>query len=53
MNRQEIDALVKTMNVDTATGPVDTRVQQITVRLTAVHRVPSKVRYMLQALPNQ
>ena len=33
MNRQEIDALVKTMNVDTATGPVDTRVQQITVRL--------------------
>ena len=35
MNRQEIDALVKTMNVDTATGPVDTRVQQITVRLLA------------------
>ena len=33
MNRQEIDALVKQMNVDTATGPVDERVQQITVRL--------------------
>ena len=33
MNRQQIDALVKTMNVDTATGPVDARVQQITVRL--------------------
>lgn len=33
MNRQEIDALVKKMNVDTATGPVDERVQQIVVRL--------------------
>lgn len=33
MNRQEIDQLVKQMNVDTATGPVDTRVQQIVVRL--------------------
>src|SRR5690606_13028557 len=33
--RQEIDALVKQMNVDTATGPVDERVQQITVRLLA------------------
>ncbi len=33
MNRQQIDALVKEMNVDTATGPVDTRVQQIVVRL--------------------
>lgn len=33
MNRQQIDALVKQMNVDTATGPVDTRVQQIVVRL--------------------
>lgn len=35
MNRQEIDALVKQMNVDTATGPVDARVQQIVVRLVA------------------
>ena len=33
MNRQQIDALVKEMNVDTATGPVDARVQQIVVRL--------------------
>ncbi len=33
MNRQQIDALVKEMNVDTATGPVDARVQQIIVRL--------------------
>lgn len=33
MNRQEIDALVKKMNVDTATGPVDARVQQVIVRL--------------------
>lgn len=33
MNRQEIDALVKQMNVDTATGPVDERVQQVIVRL--------------------
>lgn len=33
MNRQEIDALVKKMNVDTATGEVDARVQQIVVRL--------------------
>ena len=33
MNRQEIDALVKKMNVDTATGPVDARTQQIVVRL--------------------
>lgn len=33
MNRQQIDALVKQMNVDSATGPVDTRVQQVVVRL--------------------
>ncbi|OTG76622.1 catechol 1,2-dioxygenase [Acinetobacter sp. ANC 4169] len=33
MNRQEIDALVKEMNVDTATKPVDERVQQVVVRL--------------------
>lgn len=33
MNRQEIDALVKKMNVDTATGPVDARMQHIVVRL--------------------
>ena len=33
MNRQEINALVKQMNVDTATSPVDERVQQIVVRL--------------------
>lgn len=35
MNRQEIDALVKKMNVATATRPVDSRVQQIVVRLLA------------------
>ncbi|WP_174492521.1 catechol 1,2-dioxygenase [Acinetobacter sp. Marseille-Q1623] len=35
MNRQEIDQLVKKMNVDTATGPVDARVQQIVVRLVS------------------
>ncbi len=35
MNRQEIDALVKKMNVDTATGPVDARVQQVVVRLVS------------------
>ena len=34
MNRQDIEALVKKMNVDTATGPVDARIQQIVVRLT-------------------
>ena len=33
MNRQQIDTLVKKMNVDTATGTVDARVQQIAVRL--------------------
>ena len=33
MNRQEIDKLVKEMNVDTATGEVNPRVQQIVVRL--------------------
>ena len=33
MNRQEIDALVKKMNVDNATGEVNTRVQEIVVRL--------------------
>ena len=33
MNRQDIDALVKKMNVDTATGAVDQRVQSIVVRL--------------------
>ena len=33
MNRQEIDKLVKEMNVDTATGEVNPRVQQIIVRL--------------------
>ncbi|WP_407305511.1 catechol 1,2-dioxygenase [Acinetobacter sp.] len=33
MNRQEIDALVKKVNVDTAQGPVDARVQQVIVRL--------------------
>lgn len=33
MNRQQIDALVKQMNVDSAIGPVDTRVQQVVVRL--------------------
>ncbi|WOE30763.1 MULTISPECIES: catechol 1,2-dioxygenase [unclassified Acinetobacter] len=35
MNYQEIDHLVKTMNVDTAKGPVDPRVQQIVVRLVS------------------
>ncbi len=33
MNRQEIDELVQQMNVDTATGEVNPRVQQIVVRL--------------------
>lgn len=33
MNRQDIDALVKKMNVDTATGEVDQRIQSIVVRL--------------------
>ena len=33
MNRQNIDALIQKMNVDTATGPVDARTQQIVVRL--------------------
>lgn len=33
MNRQEIDALVKKMNVDTATGEINPRVQEIVVRL--------------------
>ncbi|WP_111859106.1 catechol 1,2-dioxygenase [Acinetobacter sp. CFCC 10889] len=33
MNRQEINELVKKMNVDTATGVVDARVQQVVVRL--------------------
>lgn len=33
MNRQQIDALIQKMNVETATGPVDARVQQIVVRL--------------------
>lgn len=33
MNREQIDALVKKMNVDTATGEVDARVQEIVVRL--------------------
>ncbi len=35
MNRQEIDTLVKKMNVETATGPVDDRVQQVVVRLVS------------------
>lgn len=35
MDRQQIDALVKEMNVDTATRPVDQRVQQIVVRIVA------------------
>ena len=33
MNRQEIDTLVKKMNVDTATGQIDARTQQIVIRL--------------------
>lgn len=33
MNHQDIDLLVKKVNVDTATGPVDARVQQVVVRL--------------------
>lgn len=33
MERKQISDLVKQMNVDTATGPVDTRVQEIIVRL--------------------
>ena len=35
MNHQEIDALVKKMNVDTATRSVDARVQQVVVRLVS------------------
>lgn len=35
MNHQEIEQLVKTMNVDTATGPVDQRIQQVVVRLVS------------------
>ena len=35
MNREQINALVKKINVDTATGPVDARVQQIVVRLVS------------------
>ena len=35
MNRQEIDTLVKKMNVETAIGPVDDRVQQVVVRLVS------------------
>ena len=35
MNHQEIDALVKKMNVDTATGSVDARVQQVVGRLVS------------------
>ncbi len=33
MNRQEIDKLLKEMNVDTVTGEVDARVQEIVLRL--------------------
>ena len=33
MEHAKIDALVNKMNVDTATGPVDARVQQVVVRL--------------------
>lgn len=35
MNHQEIEQLVKTMHVDTATGPVDQRIQQVVVRLVS------------------
>jgi catechol 1,2-dioxygenase len=35
MNRQEIDALVKQINIDTATANVNPRIQQIVVRLVA------------------
>ena len=35
MNHQDIEKLVKTMNVNTAKGPVDQRVQQVVVRLVA------------------
>ena len=34
MNTQEIEKLVKKINVDTAQGDVDLRIQQIVVRLT-------------------
>ena len=33
MEHAKIDALVNKMNVDTATGPVDARVQQVVIRL--------------------
>ena len=42
MNRQQIDALVKQMNVDTAKGPVDERIQQVVVRLLGDLFRPSK-----------
>lgn len=35
MNRQEIDALVKKINIDTAQGEVNSRVQQVVARLVA------------------
>jgi catechol 1,2-dioxygenase len=35
MTHTEIDALVKSFLVDTATGPVNPRVQQVTVRLVS------------------
>lgn len=35
MNHQAIEDLVKKMNVDTASGPVDQRVQQVVVRLVS------------------
>lgn len=35
MNHQEIDTLVKKMNLDTASGPIDERVQQVVVRLVS------------------
>jgi catechol 1,2-dioxygenase len=43
MNRQQIDALVKQMNVDTAKGEVDARVQQIVVRLLGIYFKPLKI----------
>lgn len=35
MNHQDIEKLVKRINVDTANGPVDQRVQQVVVRLVS------------------
>ncbi|UUS63821.1 hypothetical protein MST18_07945 [Acinetobacter sp. YH12068_T] len=49
MNRQEIDVLVKQMNVDTATGPVDQRVQQV-VGKRPLNPIPILIRFRFPAV---